>query len=327
MWMFVNWYSASTKYLVEEASNRWYSIDFVDKNQNLLYITDSNWKKKLFKNIDGWNSTLWFKLTYNKDLTYSMFEYNNIIYPKSLWLNKSEDIDINEIRKIWYPLVVKPADTDHGIWIVCGINNDDELVKWINYAFEFSNKIIIQKELKWFDHRIIVIWGEVTCGIKRMPANVIWDGKNSIKELIEIENQNPLRWSDNYDSSLVKIQIDYVVETYLKSNYNYNINSIPAKDEQVYLRWNANTWTWWTVDPILPDTIHEETKKLCKKIAEIFELNIVWIDIITENISEKITTWWVIELNATPWIFSFNQPIFTDRWINVAWKILDMYFK
>jgi len=321
--------SASTKYLIQEAKKRNYKIEIVNENQNLLYISDGK-QKILFKNIDGGaNSALGYKISQHKDISNQIFKHHQFPYPKSLEITNFENIPIDQIDKeIGYPCVVKPTDTNHGIGISCDINDTQNLTKAIQYAAQFTKAIIIQKQLTGHDHRIIIINNKISCGTKRIPAHIIWNGKNSIQELIEIENKNPLRGSKEYDKPLVQIYIDEIVHTYLDTKYKMTINDIPPNQKTIYLRGNSNTGTWWTYQNFTPNDIHPNTQKLCLEVTKIFWLKICWIDIITQDISQQlnIKQEGIIEVGATPAIFSYNTPQFLKNNINPAADILNMHF-
>lgn len=326
--------SISTKFLINKALQRNYEVNIIDKTTNIFQISNKG-KKYLFKNIDGWiNSSLWQKISRNKDLTYKLLEYFWINYPKTIVLSKSQEYDLCKIAEnVGFPIVVKPANTNHWIWISMKINSVETLEEWIKEWFKFSNKIIIQRQIKWKDHRVLVVWDKVVAWIQKTPCKITGNWINTIRELIEKENKNPLRWeimnlwnTSIYTKPLVTIKINERVLKYIKNKYNYDFESIPLANEKIYLKWNSNISTWWTYIDIT-DKINETIKMQCIEFSKSIWLKVCWVDIMSSDISKPMNEnwWWIIEVNSTPWIDMHDNEI---SWINrdVSWKILDLYF-
>lgn len=326
--------SISTKYLINKAIKRNYEVNIIDKTANIFQISH-DWRKYLFKNIDWWiNSSLWQKISRNKDLTYKLLEFYWINYPKTIILSKNQEIDYNKIiETLWFPIVIKPSNTNHWIGISMKIKSVEMLEEWIKEWFKYSSKIIIQRQIKWKDHRILVVGNKVVAWIKKTPCKIIWNWINTIKELIEDENKNPLRWevinlwnTAIYTKPLVSIKINERVKKFINNKYNYDFDSIPQKNEKIYLKWNSNISTWWTYIDIT-DNINEITKKQCIEFSKAIGLKVCWVDIMSSDISKPMNEnwWWIIEVNSTPWIDMHDNEI---SWINrnVCWKILDLYF-
>lgn len=321
--MVMGW-SISSQLIVDEAKNLGLGIEIINSSKNLFYI--SKWEKKvLFKNIDWWsNSSLSYKITEDKELTYQLLWLNNLPIPKSIYLNKKQDFDINNIW-INFPLVVKPVDWSHWDGVTVNINSIDLLISAMENAFSFSNTIIIQNYVSWDDYRLIVVGNEIVAVAKRLPPSILWNSSNTIKELIDIENQNPLRWDWGYNKPLSNIEIDNELINCI-SIQGFDLDTILEKNKRIFLRKNANLSTWWTsID--YTDLVNPVLRDMVINAAKIVNLQVAWVDIITTDISKTFEeSWWVfIEINATPWLRMHHFPW---QWEprNVAKKIIELYF-
>ena len=93
----------------------------------------------------------------------------------------------------------------------------------------------------------------------RVPANVKGDGKHTIEELVMQKNRNPLRGSD-HRTPLELIQLGELENLMLKGQ-GYRMDSIPKKDEIIYLRENSNVSTGGdSID--VTDQIPDDYKKI-----------------------------------------------------------------
>lgn len=322
MWKFMDYFSITSQIIIETAEKLWFKVEILNNKKNFFTI-EWNWKKVYFKNNDfWWNSSLWYKIADDKELTNIILEQNWFRIPKSIYLKK-EDLKDFDIKKtiFQYPLVVKPIDEWHWNWVTTNIKNEEELKYWIKKALEFWDNFIIQDFIKWDEHRILVIWEKVILWIKRIPAFVIWDWNYTIKELIEQENKNPLRWNW-YEKPMTFIKIDDNLINFISKSW-LTIDKIPNKDEYIKLRWISNIWVWWVPENITSE-LWNELKKECIEIAKILWLKVVWIDIITNDLSKSLknSKWAIIEVNATPWFWWHKEIV----WINSSLELLKYIF-
>ncbi|MFV0194423.1 cyanophycin synthetase [Empedobacter falsenii] len=228
------------------------------------------------------------------------------------------------IEEIGYPIVIKPYNCNHGRGVTTNINLLETAEKALQYAQEFSQKVIVEKFVEGHDFRVLVINKKVVAAAKRIPAHVIGDGKLSINELILIENNNPNR-GEGHEQVLTKIKVDQHTISLLKSK-NYDLQSIPKKDEIIYLKSTANLSTGGTSIDVT-DELHPDNILLAERIAKVINLDICGIDIIASNLSASLYSSGgvVIEVNAAP---GFRMHLSPTKGIarNVASSVVDMLF-
>lgn len=314
-------------FLLEEAKKRWIQIEFIDKEIPLFFL--KKWKKKiLFQDSNGWaNSSLGRRISKEKEYTYKVLEYYNIPCPKTIIFRNQEKLDKKYILKqIQYPLVVKPSDRWCGKWISI-VFHDKQMNKAIKEAKKFSKTIIIQEFILWDEHRVMVVDKKVIAWLKRIPASIVWDGKHTIKRLIQEKNELSNRWETCNVAITTKIKTDAISKEYTKNRYWYISTSIPKKKEIVYLRGNSNLSTWWDAMDIT-DIIHPKFKKICCKIARICKCPIAGVDVIVPDITKDpdIQKWAIIEINSGAQ-YNIHQTDTFGKPRNVAWALLDFYFK
>lgn len=321
--------SISSQIIIQEAKNIWYIVEVISDDSDIFTIK-KNWQKHIFKNIDCWlNTSLWVKFSKYKSLTYLMLWRYWVKIPKSIiakkWEQKKKIMKNIQAAWLFFPLVVKPSNGAHWDWVSVNITNEKELNKAIDRALSFYHHIIIQEFLTGEDHRLIVVDHKFVAAMKRIPAHIIGDGIQSIQDLINKENQNPLRgkW---HSSSLTKIKIDKELKSYINNQW-FTLESIPKKKKLILIRKNANLSTWW-ISMDITDKIHPEIKKMAEKASKILWLKVCWIDYLSDNISNPLAQqkWWIIEVNHTPWLRWHHFPTIGEP-RNVAKAILQLAFK
>jgi cyanophycin synthetase len=237
---------------------------------------------------------------------------------------RSENEALRAAARLGYPVVIKPHDGNKGKGVSLNLKNDCEIKKAFQLAAEHSSEIIVEKHINGRHYRVLVVNGHFVCASERIPAHVIGDGEHSISRLVEIENNNPLR-GYGHEKPLTKIKMDAVVDMVL-SRHGYTKNSVPPKDELVYLRENGNLSTGGIAVDVT-DTVCLENRLLAERAAAVIGLDIAGIDITTKDISMPVNKCMgaVIEVNAAPGIRMHHYPS-CGKPQPAAQAIVDMLF-
>lgn len=309
----MNYWSISSIVLTEEAKKLWLKVEVISKKNNLFYIRSKN-KEILFKSTDFWlNSSIWTKMADNKELSYNIFKKNSIPIADTWYLEKEGFLKLDTYNFI-FPLIIKPIDEDHWDWVMMNIKNIIELKEKLHLSFKIYKRMIIQKQIEWNEYRLLILDWKVILSINRDAASILWDWKKNIWDLIKYENENNiLRWNW-YKKALSYIKIDTELINFI-SKKRINLKSIPLIWKKIYLRWNSNISTWWTIIDV-SDIISEEIKELACKSAKVLWLGMAWVDIITTDITKSLEeTWWIIlEINQTPWLWWDRELTKTNTW-------------
>ena len=243
--------------------------------------------------------------------------------PKGFKFEKNEKIEqiIEKFNQegLNYPVVIKPVFGSLGKGVIINIKNKEELKNALietNNSEDRYNSYVIEEHIEGEEFRLYVIGDEVVAATKRVPANVVGDGKSTIKELIE--EKNKLRKENPYLRKKL-IKIDDSVENFIK-NKGLSLESIPEKDELVYLKGPSNIAAGG--DPIdATDRISAVAKTVAvSAVKAIPHLIHAGVDIIV-NKEEA----YIIEINSTADIVLHLFPI-EGHPRNVPEKIIDYYF-
>lgn len=236
----------------------------------------------------------------------------------------NEDDAISIARELGYPIVVKPLNGNQGKGVFLNITNKEDLLVAYRNAKNFSDLVIIERHINGKNYRVLVVGDRVVAVSERIPTRVIADGVHTVKELVDLENQNPLR-GINHEKPLTIIKIDAVSKMVLKKQ-GYNLDDIPPKNTYVYFRESANLSTGGTaIDRT--DNIHPDNIDIAVRAAKAIGLDIAGIDITMENISKPLNreTGAIIEINASPGIRMHHYPT-KGKARDAAKAIIDMLY-
>jgi len=213
------------------------------------------------------------------------------------------------LDKLEFPLVMKPAkDTHGGKGVYVNILTKDEARRAFAEIKKISKKVLVEHFYTGDDHRVLVINYKVVAVLKRVPAHVTGDGKNTVKSLIDKENTRRKKLPLEKTASCRQIPIDTTTDETL-TKQELTLESIPPKDQVVKLRFNSNVGTGGTTFG-LTDEIHPQTKERCERAARLMGLRIAGVDVLSQDISkpmEKIDSV-IIEVNTRPGIVMHQFP-------------------
>lgn len=276
--------------------------------------------------IDGIKDT---EFTMFKDMCGDFLEMCGFPTPKGVNCFEEDEI-AEEANKIGYPCVVKPVSGHKGQGVTTNIENEEGVRKAFRDIIASKEEgkafdgALVQKQIFGYDHRILTVGGKYTACLKRIPAFVVGDGKKSIKELIEIENDKEVRL-DNARSPLCKILIDDTMHDWLYQ-MGLTVDSIPKQGEEIVLRRVANI-SAGGVSINVTDDIHPENIRMVENIANFLNVTCLGIDVLAADITKpwQDGNFGIIEINAGPGVFMHLAPAEGGS-VDVPGKIMEHLF-
>jgi cyanophycin synthetase len=201
------------------------------------------------------------------------------------------------MHELGAPVVVKPLTGRQGNGVCIGVETAEEMQQAYNEAGSFSPSVLVEKLLTGRNYRLLVVGNKMIAASERTPCRVVGDGVRTIKELIDIENSNPLR-GEGHEKPLTKIKVDQSVIQHLKRS-GLTTRYVPAADEEVVLSERVNLSAGATARDVT-DEVHPSIKAMSERAARLAGLDICGVDLITEDISQPVKRGGILELNAGP---------------------------
>lgn len=312
----------STGSIVEEAVAR--DIPWIRLGTNSLVQLGYGINQMRFQaTITCKTSSIAVDIACNKEQTKKMLDANSIPVASGGICVDEEDLD-DVIRKIGYPIVIKPLDGNHGKGASINVKNREDAVEGLAYAKKYSHRVIVERFITGYDFRVLVIDNKLVAAAKREPAHVKGDGKQNIQQLIDETNQDPRR-GYGHENVLTQIDVDRDT-TDLLEKLNYTLETVPKKDEIVYLKSTANLSTGGTSIDVT-DMMHPENIFLCERISRVIGLDVCGVDIMAENLTQplKENGGCILEVNAAP---GFRMHLAPSEGLprNVAAPVVDMLY-
>jgi cyanophycin synthetase len=312
----------STGSIVEEAVAR--DIPWIRLGTNSLVQLGYGVNQMRFQaTITCKTSSIAVDIACNKEQTKRMLDLASIPVANGGIVVDNDDLD-EVIRKIGYPIVIKPLDGNHGKGASINVKNIEDAREGLEYAKKYSHRVIVEKFITGFDFRVLIIDNKLVAAAKREPAHVVGNGKDTIQHLINVTNEDPKR-GYGHENVLTQIDVDRDT-TDLLEKLNYTLETVPKAGETVYLKSTANLSTGGTsVD--VTDMMHPENIFLCERISRVIGLDICGVDIMAENLTQplKENGGCILEVNAAP---GFRMHLAPSEGLprNVAAPVIDMLY-
>lgn len=317
----------STQILMRDAIRRGITVEILDRGEDFLRMSKGDrveYVKQATKTSkDAYSTVL---IMENKVVTKQVLQEHGLRVPASESFANPEEAKLTFQRLKANQIVIKPKSTNFGLGI--SIFKDgftkEQFERAINIAFSHDQTILIEDFVAGQEYRFLVIGNEVVAVLHRVPANVRGDGTSSIKDLVTIKNQDPLRGT-GHKTPLEKIVQGEIEELFLK-NQGKDFDYIPSPGEVVFLRENSNISTGGdSID--YTHRVHGSYQRLAVQAAKAVGAAITGVDIIIEDVTkhQNETNYAIIELNFNPAMYMHCYPYEGEN-RRVGEKILDLLF-
>ena len=259
----------------------------------------------------------------DKDLTKRLLHAAGVPVPLGRPVKDVEDAWV-VAQEVGLPVVVKPQDGNQGKGVVVNITTREGLDAAYKVASEFSDEVMVERFLPGHDFRLLVVGGQLVAAARREPPQVLGDGQHTIRELVEIVNQDPRRGS-GHGTALTKIRLDDIAIARIATE-GLTPESVPAQGQRVVLRNNANLSTGGSATDVTDD-VHPEIAARAIEAAQTIGLHICGVDVVCETMLKPLEeqNGGIVEVNAAPGLRMHLAPSF-GRPRNVGVPMVDELF-
>ncbi|MEO5606805.1 MAG: cyanophycin synthetase [Polaromonas sp.] len=241
----------------------------------------------------------------DKDLTKKLLRAAGVPVPLGRPVTSLDDA-WRAAGEIGLPVVVKPQDGNQGKGVTVNILTREHLEIAYRAAAEYG-EVMIEKFLPGCDFRLLVVGSKLVAASRREPPQVVGDGQHSVRELIDIVNQDPRR-GEGHATSLTRIRLDDIAVARLDAQA-LSPESIPERGRRVVLRNNANLSTGGTATDVT-DEVHPAVSASAVAAAHMVGLDICGVDVVCESMRHPLEeqNGGVVEVNAAPGLRMHLSP-------------------
>ncbi|HMK86655.1 MAG TPA: cyanophycin synthetase [Steroidobacteraceae bacterium] len=312
----------STASLVKAAEER--NIPWLRLNeQSLIQLGHGKYQQRIQATVTSRTSHIAVELAQDKEETNKILANCGLPVPRQE-LVRSADRAVRAAERLGYPVVTKPYDGNHGRGISIGLTHPEEVRAGFAVAAQHSSSVIVETYLKGDDHRLLVVNGELIAATRRTPGRVVGNGVHTIRELVDMVNQDPRR-GVGHEKVMTRLELDAQADMML-ARQGISVDSTVPAGQVVPLRSTANLSTGGTATDVT-DIIHPDNRDMAVRAVTAIGLDVGGVDFLCPDISESYKTvgGGICEINAAPGFRMHVAPSEgTAR--DAAGPVIDMLF-
>jgi len=260
-----------------------------------------------------YNSFVAQTITINKDKTQVLLEAFRLPAPATQVYS-----DLSAAEKFLEEqgmLVVKPHRGAHGDGITTLVKDRTTLESAVQDAQRISEKVLLQQQVSGDDYRLLFLDYVCIAAVKRMPASITGDGKQTVRQLVEAGNQaKSVLWQKIRDGEIVDEEVRGSVsktplEEIIAVHGEEFLDTIPAAGEAVALVNKSNVSLGGQTQDVTTE-INKELTEQVGKLLKSLDLRLCGVDVLSTDISSApdARQSFVIELNAAPGLRLHELP-------------------
>jgi cyanophycin synthetase len=197
----------STASLVKAAEER--DIPWLRLNKySLVQFGHGKYQQRIQATITSMTTHIAVEISCDKEDTHNLLNDLGLPVPQQRLVYSARQAS-RAAQRIGYPVVVKPLNANHGRGVTIDLDNDEDVEAAFAIAQErgSSRAVLVESFITGFDHRMLVVNGELVAVAQRVPGRVIGDGKQTISELVDLVNEDPRR-GIGHEKVLTQLELD-----------------------------------------------------------------------------------------------------------------------
>ncbi|MBP7525742.1 MAG: cyanophycin synthetase, partial [Propionivibrio sp.] len=200
---------------------------------------------------------------------------------------------------IGVPVVIKPADGDHGRSVFSNLMTREEIESACATVVAEGGGALIESYVRGSEYRLLIVGGKLIAAARGEKLTVVGDGKSTLDELIDAQiNASPEHLLNHVS---LKNNLQALQEV---AHQGFASNSVPPMGREVVIIRTGNH----TRD--ITDLVHPRVAATASLAARIVGLDIAGVDLVCEDISQPLEAQGgaIIGVSAGPSLLMHIKP-------------------
>ncbi|WP_020163888.1 cyanophycin synthetase [Methyloversatilis discipulorum] len=240
----------------------------------------------------------------DKDLTKRLLAGCGVPVPEGREVSDADDAWA-AAEDIGVPVVVKPANANHGRGVSAELTKREEVATAYELARRYSKYVLVERFIPGNEHRLLVVGKQMVAAVAGETVWITGDGRSTVRQLLDSQiNIDPRRGPEQeFPLDLLIPERDAKLRFELERQ-GYSADSVPAESARVLVQRNGN------IAYDVTDQVHPDTARLVALAARVVGLDIAGIDLVVEDIRRPLREQGgaIVEVNAGPGLLMHLKP-------------------
>ena len=298
--------------IVDEARRRGIHAEVVDAAGGFFRLTQGGRTILCRESLSELTTAVAMSICDDKAVTRGMVEAAGVRVPEQI-VAGDDDEEIAGFLEKHGQIVVKPARGEQGRGISVGVDDLDEARTAIAAAREHSERVLLESYFEGEDLRLIVIDYRLVAAALRRPPEIVGDGRNSIRSLIE----HLSRRRSAATGGESRVPLDAETERCVRQA-GHGMDDVPGEGERITVRKTANLHTGGTIHDVTGE-VHPTLVQAAVDAARAIEIPVTGIDLMVK--SPHKPDYVFIEANERPGLANHEPQPTAERFIDLLFPL------
>jgi len=293
--------------IVDEAARRGIGIELIDAEGGFFRLTFGGRSYACRESLSELTSAIAMSICDDKRVTRRVVQHAEVNVPAQLYAH--DESEVEAFLKTHGSVVVKPARGEQGKGVSVDLKDWQETKKAIESARKICDEVIVEEFVDGVDLRLIVIDYRVVAAAIRRPAEIVGNGRASVRDLIGHQSRRRSAATGGESS----IPMDDETER-CAMEAGYGLDDVPPADTRIVVRKTANLHTGGTIHDVT-GILHPALIDAAVHAARAIEIPVTGIDFIVKAPTEP--EYWFIEANERPGLANHEPQPTAERFIDL----------
>lgn len=297
------------KILVDEARRRGIGVDVTDPEGGFFRLTYGGRTIACRESLTELTTAIAMSICDDKAVTRRVAERAGIVVPEQMEADVENIEALEAFLAKHGQVVVKPARGEQGRGVAVGLDSIDAINKAVEVASKLSDRVIIEQCVTGEDLRLIVINYKLVAAAIRRPAQVIGDGRSTIRQLIE--QQSRRRAASTGGESRIPMDGE---TTRCVAASGHDLDDVLESGIELPVRRTANLHTGGTIHDVT-DHVHPTLVEAAVRVARAIDIPVTGIDFMVPDYCGPDYAF--IEANERPGLANHEPQPTAERFVDL----------
>jgi GNAT-family acetyltransferase (TIGR03103 family) len=297
--------------IINEARRRGINVEVIDAAGGLFQLSSGGRTIRCRESLSELTSAVALSICDDKAMTRRIVEAVGVKVPEEVDADDGEAV--RALLERAGSLVVKPARGEQGRGVAVDLDTMESVARAVEFARATCPQVLVESFHKGEDLRLIVIGFELVAAAVRRPAQVVGDGRHSVRELIERQSRRRMAATGGESC----IPLDPETERCV-AKAGFAMDDVPPEGASFAVRKAANLHTGGTIHDVTAD-VHPALAEAAILVARAIDIPVCGVDFIVADVTKPDYVF--IEANERPGLANHEPQPTAQRFIDLLFPL------